>query len=296
MEIRDKFSRRAALKGIGSLSVAFALKETLSPETANAAGPQKALALIGDRWHAYDYIKVALTKIFVKEEGISIDFTNETDIVTAKNLKKYKLLIMLMDGMTWPNGYPGPFHLIPEGMKLVSDPQVEGISAQNVMWIEKKEGQPDQGKVIQDFVRNGGGALLYHNTHYNSTANENFRDVCGATSLGHTKFRPFRMEITNSDHPIAKGVNDFTITEEQHFVGYDKDPKFVFMRSRDLDGIELIDKQNGNLGTTSHAGWAYDYGKGRICYMTPGHTIPTMWNPEFIKMQKNALKWVLKQT
>ncbi len=295
MKLKEKYSRRSALRSIGSIGAAFALEKTLSPRRAEAAENLTALALIGDRWHSYDYIRVSMMRTFVKEEGLSVDFTNNTDLITADNLKKYKLLIMFMDGMTFPNGYTSPFHLIPGDLKLVSEPPVEGIDASPVMWIENKEGKPDQGEIIKEFVQNGGGALLYHNTHYNSTVNENFRDMCGALFIGHTRFRPFRMEITNNNHPIAKGVNDFTITEEQHFLIYDKNQDDVFMRSRDIDNNEYNNRKYGNMGTTCQAGWAHDYGKGRVCFMTPGHTIPTMWNPEFAKLQKNAVKWLLKE-
>jgi hypothetical protein len=27
-----------------------------------------------------------------------------------------------------------------------------------------------------------------------------------------------------------------------------------------------------------------------------GHTIHAMWNPEYIKMQKNAIRWLLRQS
>jgi hypothetical protein len=29
--------------------------------------------------------------------------------------------------------------------------------------------------------------------------------------------------------------------------------------------------------------------------MAPGHTIPGFWNPEYIKLQKNALRWLLRR-
>ena len=295
MKLKGKFSRRSAIRSIGSIGAVCALENTLSPRRTEAAENVTALAVVGDRWHAFDYIRTAMTRTFVKEAGLSIDFTSNTDLISTNNLKKYKLLIMLMDGMVFTNGYNSPFHLIPRDLKLVSDPPVEGIDPKHDMWIEHKEGKPDQGEIIKEFVQNGGGALFYHNTHYNSTANDNFRDVCGALFVGHTQFRPFRMEITNRDHPIAQGVNDFTITEEQHFLIYDKEPDHVFMRSSDLDNKEYNNRKYGNMGTTCKAGWAYDYGKGRVCFMTPGHTIPTMWNPEYVKLQKNAVKWVLRE-
>ena len=66
-----------------------------------------AFTLAGDRYHNIDYIRTALGKTLGKDLGISIDFSDELSLLAARNLKNYKLLIVLRDGMIWPNGYPG---------------------------------------------------------------------------------------------------------------------------------------------------------------------------------------------
>ncbi len=38
-------------------------------------------------------------------------------------------------------------------------------------------------------------------------------------------------------HPITRGVKDFVVTEEQHYVVYDKDPKTVLARSVNEEGV-----------------------------------------------------------
>ena len=38
--------------------------------------------------------------------GVTIDFCDETKMLTAETLHGYKLLIILRDGMIWPDGYP----------------------------------------------------------------------------------------------------------------------------------------------------------------------------------------------
>jgi hypothetical protein len=44
------------------------------------------------------------------------------------------------------------------------------------------------------------------------------------------------------------------------------------------------------------SGWAHEYGKGRVVFTAMGHTIHAMWQPEYLKMQKNAVHWLLKMT
>ena len=105
----------------------------------------------------------------------------------------------------------------------------------------------------------------------------------------------FKVKITNHDHPIMKGVNDFVVTDEQHFLVYEKDPKHVLAISVNEDGLTYKDR-DGKDSTTCEAVWAYDYGKGRVCFFAPGHAMTALWNPEYEKMQKNAVKWLLHQT
>ena len=58
------------------------------------------------------------------------------------------------------------------------------------------------------------------------------------------------MKITNREHPITKGVNDFVVTDEQHYVEYQPDSKYLLMESVDEDGLEYRE-----FGTSSPAGW-----------------------------------------
>jgi hypothetical protein len=99
----------------------------------------------------------------------------------------------------------------------------------------------------------------------------------------------------DTEHPITKGVKDFIVTDEQHYMTYDKDPKFVLARSVNEDGLDYTDMA-GRRSNTAEAAWAYDYGQGRVCFLAPGHMITVLWNPEYEKMQKNAARWLLRET
>jgi hypothetical protein len=95
----------------------------------------------------------------------------------------------------------------------------------------------------------------------------------------------------NRDHPITRGVRDFVVTDEQHYMEYQLDRRYLLMESVNEDGLNF-----GDLGTTAAAGWAYEHGEGRVCYLSPGHLITAMWNPEYEKIQQNAVRWLLRET
>jgi type 1 glutamine amidotransferase len=200
--------------------------------------------------------------------------------------------MMLCDGLVFPGGYTTPYVFYdPEKMKITSDPPLPEFDEKAEMWITR-----EQGRAIRRYVEEGGSAWFFHNASYISGGNRDFRDVEGALFTGHTPFRPYKMKIVNPDHPITRGVKDFVVTEEQHYLIYDKDPKSVLVRSINEEGLEYSTPQHGNQGATCEACWAYDYGRGRVCFMAPGHTIPSLWNPEYVKLQKNALRWLLRQS
>jgi type 1 glutamine amidotransferase len=276
-------TRRSLLGKAGS-AVSFAgLSLALPPALAQSVYGKRqvtAFALTGDRYHNIDYVRTALGKTLVKDQGLSIDFTDELSLLSASNLKPYKLLIMLRDGMVWPAGYDAA-----NVRPIVSEPPIAKFDSNPVYWMTA-----EQGKAVKEFVQNGGAALFYHNVTYISPQNEDFRDVLGAVTLQHPPLRPFKVKIVNKEHPITRGVSDFVVTDEQHFVKYEKDPKYVLMQSVNEDGLAWKD-----IGTTSVAGWAYDYGKGRVCYLAPGHVISALWNPEYEKIQKNAVKWLMRE-
>ncbi|MDP2914677.1 MAG: ThuA domain-containing protein [Candidatus Aminicenantes bacterium] len=286
-------SRRLALRTLSLGGAASALSAALPPSrTSSIPRKNDVFALIGDRWHNFDYIRTALARTLVKEAGASVVFTADHTLLTREMLAEHKLLLMLCDGLAFPGGYTSPYPFIdPEKIKIVSEPPLPALDESAVNWLT-----PEQGRAIREFVEKGGSAWFFHNASYISGGNADFRHVEGALFTGHTGFRPYKMKIENRDHPITKGVADFVVTEEQHFLLYDKDPKTVLVRSANEQGLEYSTAKYGNQGATCEACWAYDYGQGRVCFMAPGHTIPSFWNPEYVKLQKNALRWLLRET
>jgi hypothetical protein len=89
--------------------------------------------------------------------------------------------------------------------------------------------------------------------------------VLGAVTEEHPPLRPFKVKVVNHDHPITRGVSDVVVSDEQHFMTYQKDPKYLLLQSVNEDGLTFKE-----LGNSSAAGWAYEYGKGRVCYLAPG--------------------------
>jgi len=245
-----------------------------------AAPPPRSLALIGDRYHNSDFIRVALDKLF-DELKLPVDYTINYAELSANLLSNYRLFVCFRDGMIWPRGYRGPDSYPYSGdLENAKDWPKEEFQT----WVKE-----EQGEAVKEFVQAGNGLYAFHNSSHISLFSKTFREVMGGAYVGHPPLRPFKVRVVNKDHPITRGVEDFMVNDEQHYVTYDKDRSNILLRSQNVDGLGYE-----NLGDQAIAGWAYEFGKGRVVFTAPGHTLHAMWQPEYFKLQQNAVRWLLK--
>ncbi len=321
MKTSTGISRRKLLQGAAGIGAAatstltkglFASTQSCS-QFRNATRPvPRTLVLMCDRYHNQDYIRVSLDRLF-KELGLPVDYTTNYYDLSTRLLQPYQLFIAFRDEMIWPGGY--------------SSGSAEEGARQQQDGLENPEEFPpeipehwmteEQGQAVSDFVKAGYGFYSMHNNALVSRSSRGYRDVQGGVALGHAPVRPFMVRVVNKEHPITEGVKDFMITDEQFYATYDKDQKNILLHSENLDGLVSYETgypRNGvgrgaavtgsapggvaaqSLGTTSISGWAHDFGKGRVVFTAMGHTNDAMWQPEYFKLQKNAVRWLLKMS
>ena len=284
--MRSAISRRCLLKRVGALASGGVLLDPHQESNAVPANDKRppVLALIGDRYHNADYIRVALNRLF-RELNVAIDYTINYDQISSRLLRPYGLFIILRDGMIWPHGYLEP-----------NDYEYSHALENSRDW-PKEQSEPwiteEQGAAIKGFVETGGALYALHNSSHISLSSKDYREVMGGAYIDHPALRPFKVSVVNKEHPITRGVQDFMVNDEQHFVTYDKDPKYILLRSENIDGLTDI-SEGKDLGAKAIAGWAYDFGKGRVVFTAVGHTLHALWQPEYFKLQKNAVKWLLR--
>src|SRR5947208_3757913 len=167
MSILANTTRRTALAALAGAA--------RLPRSCKAAKKATAFALIGDRYHNSDYIRTGLTRTIAKEMDVTVDFTDETSLLNAETLDGYKVLIVLRDGMIWPEGYGGDESTnaawVATGKpKLAFDPPMTSARAQSEFWM-----RPEQGKAVRQFVDAGGAALFLANTTHVGLTDPDFR-------------------------------------------------------------------------------------------------------------------------
>ena len=75
--VQPKISRRLLVAGVAASAI---------PARAATAPKRRALALIGDRYHNPDYIRVSLDKVF-RDLDIAIDYTMDYAGLSAASIK-----------------------------------------------------------------------------------------------------------------------------------------------------------------------------------------------------------------
>ena len=182
--------------------------------------------LAGDQYHKAEEAHAGVGPV-LEASGLDVHFTTDFASIDESLLVGKKLLIFHRDGMEWPNGHEGK----PEA------------------WMK-----PHQEEAIENFVLGGGSFLALHNSGWAYPWQGGYRRTLGGYFQFHPPLQPFKVHVVNSDHPIMDGITDYEIEDEQHFIWFDNDRVTLLLRSQGTDGRE------------SAAGWAYEYGQGRVAY------------------------------
>jgi type 1 glutamine amidotransferase len=217
-------------------------------------GPH-ALVLCADLPHEPGYILRYLPRIFAAT-GVTAHFTVDVRALSAENLAKVDLLVMLRDGVQRPK---------------------TGENSE-YMWMTQ-----EQQDAIVRYVHEGGAFLNLHNSMGLYPPSGGYLELVGGRYIGHGPLERFRVEVVDRDHPITRGVGDFSVADEQHTPPYDKDKVHLLLENRSDDG------------TVAAAGWVYEPGKGRLCHLANGHTREALLHPMYERLLTNAVAWCLRR-
>jgi type 1 glutamine amidotransferase len=207
------------------------------------------LVLCDDFWHPAEVITRGFGSI--KTESYAFDFVCDAkDILYPEMLERYAAIVNCKGNVL--------------------------TGANHGVWFE--DGVTEVGvKELETYVGKGHGFLSIHsgNTAKKDTAYSNF---VGNVFLGHPPRCTIKVAITG-DHPIVKGVENFSIRDEHYAV-----------ECLAGDAVELFRTQS-ETGGDQLGGYVRNIGAGRLCVMTPGHILAVWEHPAYQKLILNALDW-----
>ena len=140
-------------------------------------------------------------------------------------------------------------------------------------------------KAIFAFVDSGKGLVLAHPALWYNWADwpEYNQKLVGGGSKGHNKYGPFDVTITNTKHPVTKGVPaTFHLDDELYYFIADSTgtPIEVLATAKAADS----DKVFPSLVIVK-------YPKGRIVGIAPGHDAASHTIEPYKTILKNSIKW-----
>ena len=98
--------------------------------------------------------------------------------------------------------------------------------------------------------------------------------------------RPLKVVVKDANHPIARGVGEFTIIHNERY----SEP-FAVPAPKDVVFEGTYTLNNGSHDT-SRQGLTWEVGKGKVFYFQPGHeTNPVFFDPNIRRIMINAVEW-----
>jgi type 1 glutamine amidotransferase len=94
-------------------------------------------------------------------------------------------------------------------------------------------------------------------------------EVLGSRFRGHPVIEPYVVEVTRADHPLVRGIEPFTVTDEL-YVSDLYEPLEVLLHT-DFEG-DSPGFADGRTTTRRHPVlYLRPHGEGLVCYFTLGH-------------------------
>lgn len=222
----------------------------------NSDSRPHALVLIGDRYHEPESMETGLRPVF-EATGVVPHFTVDVRALSEENLAHVKLLVILRDGMLWP----------------------EGPDKARQIWMT-----PEQERAVVQFVKGGRAFLNLHNSMGIYPPDGPYLNLVGGRYRSHGPLERFRVEVVDREHAVTRGVRDFSVADERHTPSYDKEKVHLLLQNRSDDG------------KIAAAGWVSEPGRGRLCHLANGHTREALLHPMFQLLMRNAVNWCLRRT
>jgi type 1 glutamine amidotransferase len=146
---------------------------------------------------------------------------------------------------------------------------------------------PAAEKALQRFVDEGGGIVALHGASASFGSSEVWMRLLGGRFTGHAPgLFPLPVEIVDRQHPIAAGVSEFTVTDEEYCHRFPEDaPRHVIARFRERPATSR--DKDGNRDVA----WTREVGKGRVFYTALGHDEQCWRHPAWQKLVIQAILW-----
>lgn len=233
--------------------LALALGRPPQAVAQNTGAEKKALAILGDFWHAVAPLTRAIV-VQMEEKGYRTDIVLDYE-VPFDRLADYDLIVLSRYSVD-------DYRTLREGES----------DYRKYAWLT-----PAQEEAFETYVEQGGHLFFHHD-------GIGFYPKGGAISrLAHAYFITHPPAVSITVEPVGdyagltEGIHAFTIKDEEYVMEIDPSTTNVFMQSHS--------EENGH----AYQGWAHDYGQGKVVVFVPGHDRYALQHPMVRRTISNIL-------
>lgn len=146
---------------------------------------------------------------------------------------------------------------------------------------------PKQEKGLLEAVKRGVGIAGTHGGLGDSfRENTEYQFMVGGQWVAHPgNIIDYTVEITDKKDPVTKGLKDFKIKSEQYYMHVDPNVKVLATTTFTAAHADWIDK------AVIPVAWKKTYGKGRVFYVSVGHTPADFDVPEAWEILTRGIRW-----
>lgn len=167
-----------------------------------------------------------------------------------------------------------------------------------VMYTDShKLGELDE-RALEKFILDGGGFVALHGTSKSfiddktdpkaPAPSPTWQKLIGARCPGHIPgLHKMNVVVTDKDHPVTKGVESFTITDQafEHIPA--EVERKVLARFKERTKVLKESDKNPNMDIV----WTREIGKGKVVYTGLGHDYQAWNNPAWQKLVAQSVLW-----
>ena len=140
----------------------------------------------------------------------------------------------------------------------------------------------EQEKGLLDAVASGAGIAGWHGGMCDSfRANTEYQWMTGGQWVAHPGgcIPSYRVRVTRPDHPIMRGIGDFTmVNTEQYYLHVDP-------------SNEVLATTTFESGCVMPVVWIRMWGRGKVFYASLGHTFKDFEIPEALEIVRRGMLW-----
>lgn len=242
---------------IGWLVVACAWMTGLVPAgwaAGEEPGTRRVVIITGEDYpgHKWKLTGPALRTELQKDARLQVDLVEEIEFTRSRQLHEYDAVVIHFKNY---------------------DPAVPG-----------REGFDN----LRTFVAGGGGLV---SVHFGCGAFQEFKadfeQLIGRTWIGlkpgrvqHDPYGPFKVEITDPDHPVTRGLDAFDTRDELYTCLEGSAP------------IRVLGQAHSKKLAAMHPQmYVRQVGKGRVFVSTLGHDVPALTNPGTAELYRRGTAW-----